>query len=92
MLRDSSRFSWTRFLKMETDMSHSRRLIAVALMVAGGLAAARCSSKASSAQPDLKAIVSIKELMETSSIRSPTTFDAVATDATEGHRGDQTHD
>ena len=66
-------------------MSNGRcRQIAVGLIILGGLASSQCTSKASSAQPDMKAIVSIKELME--NIIDPIAdniFDAVATDATE---------
>jgi hypothetical protein len=63
----------------------SGRLIAAAgFIVLGGLASSHCTSKASTPQSDLKAIVSIKELME--NIIDPiadNVFDAVGTDATE---------
>ncbi len=63
----------------------SGRFIAAAgFIVLVGLASSQCTSKASAPQPDLKAIVTIKELME--NIIDPIAdniFDAVATDATE---------
>lgn len=61
-----------------------RFVVAAGLLVLGGLASASCTSKASAPQPELKPIVSIKELME--NIIDPiadNVFDAVATDATE---------
>jgi hypothetical protein len=86
MLRHSSRFVRTRFLQKGTEMTAgSGRFIAAAgVLVLGGLVAASCTSKASAPQPDLKPVVSIKELME--NIIDPiadNVFDAVGTDATE---------
>jgi hypothetical protein len=85
MQRDSPHFSWLRFLQKGTDMSTCRgRRIAVGLIILGGFASSQCTSTADSAQPDLKAIVSIEELME--NIFDPLAdniFNAVATDVTE---------
>ena len=86
MPRYSSRIVRTRFLQKGTEIAAgSGRLIAAAgLVVFGGLAPASCTSKASAPQPELKPIVSIKELME--NIIDPiadNVFDAVGTDATE---------
>ena len=61
-----------------------RFIAAAGLIVLSGLALSRCTSTASTAQPDLKPIVTIKELME--NIIDPiadNVFDAVATDVTE---------
>ena len=86
MEQHSSRVVWTRLLRNGPEITTgSGRLVAAAgLIVLGGLASSHCSSKASAPQPDLKPIVSIKELME--NIIDPiadNVFDAVATDATE---------
>src|SRR5262249_30740113 len=76
-------------LKNVADKGISMRTRRVSLVVGAGffvgtLTGQACTSKASSTEPDLKPVVSIKELME--SIIDPIAdniFDAVGTDASE---------